>query len=100
MTDQDPNNIARQLREAESLEAALTRLFAALTPPFGAAQRLLAKLDGAFHESQLTLDDAGPYSFEQAAALAQFDADMPDLLAAGLEEEPIDEDELDDGEEE
>lgn len=104
MTDQTNNPIDHELREAEALEGGLTRLFASLQPPYGAAQRLLAKLEGAFHESQLTLDDAGPYSFEQAAALmgtdqAEADKLIPDLLAAGLEEQPIDEDELDDEEE-
>ena len=83
------NNIIRELREAEALESALTRLFASLQPPYGAAQRLLAKIDGAFHESQLTLDDDGPFSFEQAAAERDA-ASGSDLLAAGLEESEID----------
>jgi|GEM_PF-3000825 len=99
MTDQNNNSLARELRGAESLEAALTRMFAAMQLPHGAAQRLLAKLEGTFHESQLTLDDAGPYSFEMAAAQARFDANMPDLLAAGLEEDQIDESEFDSEEE-
>ena len=95
MTDQPINNLARELREAERLESGLGRLFDSLQPPFAADQRLLAKLDGVFHESQLTLDDAGPYSFEEA--LAQSQAAGSDLLAAGLEleEEPIDEQDLD-----
>lgn len=96
MTDQDKHNIARELREAEQVESALGRFFSSLQPPFCAAQRLLAKLEAGFHESQLTLDDAGPFSFEQAAAQQHQDAQMSDLLAAGLEEEAIDDaDEID-----
>ena len=92
MTDQPMDNLARELREAEKLEKGLTRSFSALQPPYGASQRLLAKLgDHAFHESQLTLDDAGPYSFEKAFAQAQADEAGTDLLAAGLEEQPLDE---------
>lgn len=95
MAGQD-HNIARQLREAETLESRLTRLFAELAPPVGAAERLLAKLDkGVFHESHLTLDDAGPYNFDEHAALAEADSGMPDVLAAGLEEELIDENPFD-----
>lgn len=97
MTDQRHNPIDRELREQESTEAGLTRLFASIVPPAGARERLLGKLDSAFHESMLTLDDAGPFSFEDAAALAQIDEVSTDLLAAGLEEEPIDE-ELDEEE--
>ena len=96
MTDQPKNNLKRELREAEKVETGLTQLFASLQPPAGAAQRLQARLGG-FHESQLTLDDSGPYSFEEAAAMAELDAADSDLLAAGLEEEPVedDEDEID-----
>lgn len=96
MTDQQPNPIERELREQEATESGLTLFFASLVPPFGARERLLAKLDNAFHESMLTLDDGGPFSFEDAAAMAQIDDVTTDLLAAGLEEEPIDEDEFDD----
>lgn len=96
MTDQQPNPIDRELREQVATERGLTVLFASIVPPFGAQQRLLAKLDNAFHESMLTLDDHGPYSFEEAAAMAQIDEVTTDLLAAGLEEEPIDEDDFDD----
>lgn len=95
MTDHGKNDLGKELKEAEKVESSLTRLFASLQPPFGAKDRLLAKLADGFHESQLTLDEAGPYSFEQAARLAQADREAgSDLLAAGLEEEPI-EDELD-----
>ena len=94
MNDQN-NPIENELREQEVVQTSLTQFFASLQPPFGAQSRLLAKLDNSFHESQLTLDDAGPYSFEEAAAMAQLDEATSDLLAAGLEEEEI-EDELDD----
>jgi len=98
MTDHGNNDLVNELKEAEKVESTLTRLFASLQPPFGAKDRLLAKLSDGFHESQLTLDDAGPYSFAEAARLAQADQHAgSDLLAAGLEEEPI-EDELDDDE--
>lgn len=96
MNDQRNNPIDRELREQEATEKGLTRFFAAIVPPAGAKERLLGKLDSAFHESMLTLDEAGPYSFAQAAAMAQRDDATTDLLAAGLEEEPIDEAELDD----
>lgn len=95
MTDQNKKPIERELREQEATESGLTRFFSSLVPPFGAKERLLAKLDNSFHESQLTLNDGGPYSFEEAAAMAQIDEATSDLLAAGLEEEEIDEDELD-----
>lgn len=113
MTDQPKKTqtIAAALREAEVIEAGLTRLFAATQPPVDAAERLLAQLasrfEGAhagFHESQLTLDTAEPYSFEQAFRAQQAqDHQGADLLAAGLEtgpeteseEMPIDEAELD-----
>ncbi|MGB0767505.1 MAG: hypothetical protein ACPGYV_07320 [Phycisphaeraceae bacterium] len=98
MTDQNRPTIDRELREQEAAEHGLTRFFAALTPPAGAKERLLAKLENRFHESQLTLDDSGPYSFEEAAALAQVDEATSDLLAAGLEEQII-EAELDDEDE-
>ena len=94
MTDQNNQPLDRELREQETTESGLTRFFASLVPPFGAKERLLAKLDNSFHESQLTLNDSGPYSFEDAAALAMVDEATSDLLAAGLEEEEI-EDELD-----
>lgn len=97
MADQQNNPIERELREQEATENGLTRFFETIVPPAGAKARLLARLDSAFHESMLTLDDAGPYSFEEAAALAQIDEATTDLLAAGLEEEPID-DELDEEE--
>ncbi|MEM6260441.1 MAG: hypothetical protein AAGI37_19375 [Planctomycetota bacterium] len=98
MTDQQHNPIERELREQETTELCLTSFFASIVPPTGARERLLAKLENAFHESMLTLDDGGPYSFEEAAALAQIDDVSTDLLAAGLEEEPIDEDGFDDEE--
>jgi len=97
-------NLARALREAEALEAGLAKVFASIEPAAGAAERLLARLaELPFHESQLTLDDAEPYSFEQALR-AQTQPSAPshegsDLLAAGLEEQPIDEAELDPDEE-
>lgn len=105
MTDQPINNITndlgRELREAEKLEKGLSRMFESLQPPFASAQSLLAQLgDGGFHESQLTLDDAGPYSFEEAAAQAQVKsqdkAAGSDLLAAGLEEQAIEDGESED----
>lgn len=90
-------NLARELHEAETLESALTQVFAMLEPPQGAKQRLLAVLEAdGFHESQLTLDAGEPYSFEEALIAQQYVG--TDLLAAGLEEEPIDEDEFDDEE--
>lgn len=94
MTDQT-NDLAQELREAEAFEAALTRLFASLQPPYGAKERLLARLTDCFHESQLTLHDTGPYSFEQHAAQAEQEQ-TTDLLAAGLEEENPEEDETPD----
>lgn len=98
MNDHRNNPIERELREQEVTEAGLTRLFETVVPPAGAHARLLAKLDNAFHESMLTLDDGGPFSFAEAAAMSQIDDATTDLLAAGLEEEPIDD--LDDDEEE
>lgn len=98
MTDQRHNPIDRELREQEATETGLTLFFASIVPPHGAKERLLAKLDNTFHESMLTLDDGGPYSFEEAAALAQIDEVTTDLLAAGLEEGPVDEDGLDEEE--
>ncbi|MBX2850546.1 MAG: hypothetical protein KTR15_02225 [Phycisphaeraceae bacterium] len=98
MTDQRHNPIDRELREQEATESGLTLFFASLVPPFGAKERLLDKLDNTFHESMLTLDDQGPYSFEEAAAMAQIDEVTTDLLAAGLEEEPIDDDDVDEDE--
>ena len=98
MTDQTNNPLDRELREQEATEAGLTQIFASIVPPAGAKARLLGKLDNAFTESMLTLDDGGPFSFEEAAALAQIDEVTTDLLAAGLEEEPIDDDELDEDE--
>ncbi len=95
MNDQTQNNIARELRESEILEAGLSRLLGTIVPPMGATDRLMSRLsEASFHESQLTLDDAGPYSFEEAAKAAELFAGS-DLLAAGLEEEEINEDELD-----
>lgn len=99
MTDQNTNPLDRELREQEATEASLTQIFASIVPPAGAKERLLGKLECAFTESMLTLDDDGPYSFEEAAAMAQIDEVTTDLLAAGLEEGPIDEDDLDDEEE-
>ncbi|MEO0475042.1 MAG: hypothetical protein AAF085_03585 [Planctomycetota bacterium] len=98
MTDQRHNSIDRELREQEATESGLTLFFASLVPPFGARERLLDQLDNVFHESMLTLDDDGPYSFEQAAAMAQIDEVTTDLLAAGLEEEPFDDDDVDEEE--
>lgn len=95
MTDQNTNPLDRELREQESTERGLTAIFASIIPPAGAKERLLGKLDNTFTESMLTLDDGGPYSFEEAAALAQIDEVTTDLLAAGLEEGPIDDDDLD-----
>ena len=94
MTDQKNNDITRELREAERLEAGLTGFFASLQPPAGASERLMAQLGEGFHESQLTLDD-GPYNFELAARAQEQDPAGSDLLAAGLEEQVIDEDEMD-----
>lgn len=107
MTDDKQDKLARGLRkeltEAEALERDLDRLFESLQPPYGAQDRLMAQLQApAFSESELMLDSEpidGPYSFEQALAeqQAQLDADQADqaagsdLLAAGLEEEPIEE---------
>lgn len=104
MTDDKQDKLARGLRkeltEAEALERDLDRLFESLQPPYGAQDRLMALLQPpAFSESDLVLDREpidGPYSFEQALAeqQAQLDADQAagsDLLAAGLEEEPIEE---------
>ncbi|MFI4860901.1 MAG: hypothetical protein ACIAXF_09500 [Phycisphaerales bacterium JB063] len=106
MTDEQKTKLAKGLRkeltEAEALERDLDRLFASLQPPYGAQNRLenrlMAILDPAqaFDESDLVLDggaDQGPYSFEQALAQQQAqDAETgSDLLAAGLEEEPIEE---------
>lgn len=96
MTDQQDNSIEQELREQEAMENGLARFFETLAPPAGAKARLLSKLENAFTESMLTLDDQGPFSFEQAAAMAQIDDVTTDLLAAGLEEEPIDDDEFDD----
>ena len=98
MSDQNYNPIERELREQEVAENGLTRFFETIAPPAGAEARLLAKLDNAFHESMLTLDDNGPFSFEQAAAMAQIDKVTTDLLAAGREEEPIDDDDVDEEE--
>lgn len=107
MTDDKQDKLARGLRkeltEAEALERDLDRLFESLQPPYGAQDRLMAQLQPpAFSERDLVLDREpidGPYSFEQALAeqQAQLDADQADqaagsdLLAAGLEEEPIEE---------
>lgn len=96
MTDQNNNPIERELREQEAAESGLTAFFASIVPLAGAKTRLLETLDIALTESMLTLDDAGPYSFEEAATLAQIDEVTTDLLAAGLEEEPIDDDDVDD----
>ena len=98
MTDQNKNPIDRELREQEATECGLTLFFASIVPPFGAKERLLDTLDNAFTASMLTLDDQGPYSFEHAAAMAQIDEATTDLLAAGLEEEPIDDDDVDEEE--
>lgn len=98
MTDQPTNPIERELREQEATEKALSLYFDTVTPPAGARRRLLAQLDSAFHESMLTLDDGGPYSFEEAAAMAQIDDVTTDLLAAGLEEGPVDDDDFDEEE--
>lgn len=95
MTDQNINPIEGELREQEATESGLTALFTSIVPPTGAKARLLGKLENAFTESMLTLDNAGPFSFEEAAALAQIDEVTTDLLAAGLEEEPIDDDDVD-----
>lgn len=101
MTDQAnelPDALRRELLETELLEATLTRVLRRAVPPFGAEQRLQAKLAEGFHESELMLDaapgtDAGPINFEQAVAAMQRDQDdaTSDLLAAGLEEEEVDE---------
>lgn len=100
MTDQTNNPIDRELREQEVTETSLSQIFTSIIPPAGAKERLLGKLNNTFTESMLTLDDGGPYSFEEAAALAKIDEVSTDLLAAGLETEPedgpIDEDDLDD----
>lgn len=109
MTDDKQDKLARGLRkeltEAEHLEQGLDRLFESLQPPYGAQDRLLANLlqpdpPAAFDESDLVLDGGvsdGPYSFEAALARQQAEQEADeaagsDLLAAGLEEEPIDDD--------
>ncbi|MGB1124066.1 MAG: hypothetical protein ACPG4Q_02575 [Phycisphaeraceae bacterium] len=98
MSDQNNNPIERELREQEVTESGLTRFFETIAPPAGAKARLMARLEDAFTASMLTLDDQGPYSFEEAAAMAQIDEVTTDLLAAGLEEEPIDDDDVDEEE--
>ena len=98
MTDQNTNPIERELREQEATETGLTAFFASIVPPAGAKARLLGELENAVTESMLTLDDGGPFSFEEAAAMAQIDEGTTDLLAAGLEEEPIDDDDVDEEE--
>ncbi|XAL98930.1 hypothetical protein OT109_15250 [Phycisphaeraceae bacterium D3-23] len=103
MKDDPKTKLAKGLRkeliEAEALERDLDRLYATLQPPYGAQNRLenrlMAILDQgeAFSESDLVLDggaETGPYSFEEALAQQQADDDAgSDLLAAGLEEGPI-----------
>ena len=103
MTDDKKAKLARGLRreltEAQCLEQDLDRLFGALQPPYGAQDRLQAILDPAqaFSEQDLVLDGGlpdGPYSFEDALAQQEAANDSEtgsDLLAAGLEEEPIEE---------
>jgi len=101
MTDDKKQKLARGIRkeltEAQALEQDLDRLFGSLQPPYGAQDRLQAKIDPAqaFSEQDLVLDAGlpdGPYSFEEALAQQQADDEAgSDLLAAGLEEEPIDE---------
>jgi len=103
MTDDKKQKLARGIRkeltEAQALEQDLDRLFGALQPPYGAQDRLQAILDPAqaFSEQDLVLDGGlpdGPYSFEDALAQQEAANDSEtgsDLLAAGLEEEPIDE---------
>jgi hypothetical protein len=107
MTDDKQDKLARGIRkeltEAEALERDLDRLFGSLQPPYGAQDRLMAQLQQpAFSERDLVLDREpieGPYSFEQALAEQEAlreaeQADQvagSDLLAAGLEEEPIEE---------
>lgn len=97
MSDQNqnlPESLRRELLATERLESGLTALMSRLQPPFGAVDRLMAKLQPAFHERDLMLDgdhaDTGPINFEQAVAAMRADdpADKSDLLAAGLEEEP------------
>lgn len=102
MTDDKKDKLAlglrKELTEAQCLEQDLDRLFGSLQPPYGAQDRLQAILapTQAFSEQDLVLDGGlpdGPYSFEDALAqqdLADAEAGS-DLLAAGLEEEPIDE---------
>lgn len=98
MTDQNRNPIEHELRQQEAIESGLSAFFASIAPPADAKTRLLEILDIALTESMLTLDDAGPYSFEEAAALSQIDDVTTDLLAAGLEEQLIDDDSDDDDE--
>lgn len=96
-----PQSLRRELLAAERLETGLTTLLSRLQPPYGAAQRLLAKLQPAFHERELMLDapgidapgmDHAPINFERAVAAMQAEHDQAetDLLAAGLEEEQPD----------
>lgn len=106
MTDDTTNDkkgklakgLRNELTEAEALERDLDRLFESLKPPYGAQDRLMARLEQpkAFTEQDLILDGGvieGPYSFEQALADQQAADEVKgnDLLAAGLEEEPIEE---------
>ncbi|MEM9416506.1 MAG: hypothetical protein AAGA29_13675 [Planctomycetota bacterium] len=106
MKDDPKNKLAKGLRkeltEAEALERGLDRLYASLQPPFGAENRLNDRLMAitdpaqAFDESELVLDggpQTGPYSFEEALAQQRTDDAEAgsDLLAAGLEEGPIEE---------
>jgi len=92
LTQNLPQSLRRELLAAERLETGLTTLLSRLQPPYGAAQRLLAKLQPAFHERELMLDAPGPINFERAVAAMQAENDLAytDLLAAGLEEETID----------
>ncbi|MEM9021207.1 MAG: hypothetical protein AAGC44_11625 [Planctomycetota bacterium] len=88
-----PESLRRELLAAERLESGLTALLSRLEPPYGAIERLLAKIQPSFHEHDLMLDGGydQPINFQQAIAAMQADQDTDDLLAAGLEEEPLDE---------
>ena len=92
--DKLSESLQSEFARMQDLETGLDQAFGSLQPPYGADQRLMSALQEAqaFQESDLTLDKelAGPYSFEQAAAQQQAHQDSDtDLLAAGLEEGPV-----------
>jgi len=100
--DKLSSDLRKQLQGLESLERLLDSAYGGLEPPAGAVEQLLGQLAGAvaesesaFSEADLMLDqaaDTGPINFEQAVARMQSedtDDHGSDLLAAGLEEEPV-----------